>query len=85
MPQMERLRYRRMIEKIDKTVEDMVNITKWQSYTGGMIEGALKILFSISSLSKEERVTYLSDAIGLSRISATEYIEEFGGRYKDGT
>ncbi len=60
-----------------KNIENEIDVINWQNYTCGMIEGAVRTLFSIPKLSKEIKIELLSSAIGLSVATAKEYIEEY--------
>ena len=61
-------------EDIKKEVQDILARERWQGYVSGKAEGALNVLYAID-LSKEKRLELLSEAVGLSRATAEEFLE----------
>ena len=61
-------------EDIKKEVQDILDRERWQGYVSGKVEGALNVLYAID-LSKEKRLELLSEAVGLSRATAEEFLE----------
>lgn len=65
----------KVTEELQKTMDEKINIAKWQYFTSGKIEGALDVLF-LQELDKERRVELLARAIGLSHATANDFIEQ---------
>ena len=61
-------------EDIKKEVQEILDRERWQGYVGGKVEGALNVLYAID-LCKEKRLELLSEAVGLSRATAEEFLE----------
>ncbi len=61
--------------ELQKTIEEKMNIAKWQAFTSGKIEGALDVLF-LQELDKDRRVELLARAVGLSHATANDFIEQ---------
>lgn len=60
-------------EELKKEVQDILDREKWQGYVSGKVEGALNVLYALD-LSKEKRLELLSDAAGLSRTTAEDFL-----------
>lgn len=57
-----------------KQFEDALEVARWQGEVSGKIDGALNVLFAIE-LDKEKRIELLQNAVGLSYLTASEFIE----------
>lgn len=55
-------------------LEEAIEVARWQGEVSGKIEGALNVLFALD-LDKEKRIEVLQNAVGLSFITASEFIE----------
>lgn len=60
-------------EEFEKAVNDMIECARWQGEVSGKVEGALNVLFALD-LDKEKRIELLQNAVGLSHITASEFI-----------
>ncbi len=65
----------KVTEELQKTMDEKINIAKWQYFTGGKIEGALNVLYLLD-IDRERRVELLARAIGLSHATANDFIEQ---------
>ena len=63
-----------LTEEIREKVQDILDRERWQGYISGKVEGALNVLYLID-LDKEERLKILSEAIGLSRATAEDFLK----------
>ncbi len=61
-------------EDMKKEVQDILDRERWQGYVSGKVEGALNVLYALD-LSKEKRLELLSEAVGLSRVTAEGFLE----------
>lgn len=61
-------------EDIKKEVQDILDRERWQGYVDGKVEGALNVLYALD-LDKEKRLELLSNAVGLSKATATGFLE----------
>ena len=61
-------------EKYKKEVQDILDRERWQGYASGKVEGALNVLYALE-LDKEKRIEILSEAVGLSRETARDFLE----------
>ncbi len=68
-------------ESIKEQVENILERERWAARVSGKVDGALNVLFLLD-ISKEERISLLSRALGLSTATATDFIED---RFKDKT
>ena len=57
-----------------KQFEDALEAARWQGEVSGKIDGALNVLFALE-LDKEKRIELLQNAVGLSYLTASEFIE----------
>ena len=57
-----------------KEVQEILDRERWQGYVSGKVEGALNVLYSLD-LDKDKRIEILQDTVGLSRMTATEFIK----------
>ncbi len=60
--------------ELKNEVQEILDRERWQGYIDGKVEGALNILYALD-LDKEKRIELLSEAVGLSNITATEFLE----------
>ncbi len=60
--------------EIEKQIDDLMEVARWQGEVSGKIEGALNVLFELE-LGKEERIKLLQRAVGLSHMTASEIYE----------
>jgi len=60
--------------EMEKEVQKVMDREYWLGYTNGKIDGALYVLF-LMDLEKEKRIELLAEAIGLSKETATEFVE----------
>ena len=58
----------------EKAMKALLDRERWQGYVSGKVEGALNVLFALD-LSKEKRIELLSEAAGLSLLTATDLVE----------
>ena len=56
------------MKKLDKLLERM----RWQASVDGRVEGALAVLSMLDGVSREEKISMLAKAVGLSTRTATE-------------
>ena len=61
-------------EDMKKEVQDILDRERWQGYVSGKVEGALNVLYALD-LTKEKRLEILSKAVGLSHMTAEEFLE----------
>ncbi|WP_044917085.1 hypothetical protein [Butyrivibrio sp. WCE2006] len=57
-------------EEMDKALD----LARWQGEISGKVEGAMNVLFALD-IDMEKRIELLQDAVGLSHITASEFIE----------
>ena len=60
--------------EMEKEIKKIIEVARWQGEAHGKIEGALNVLFDLE-LEKEERITLLQRAVGLSYMTASEFVE----------
>ena len=61
-------------ESFKKEVKDILDRERWQGYVSGKVEGALNVLY-LMDLDKEKRIKLLQEAVGLSNMTATDFVE----------
>ncbi|MBR1853708.1 MAG: hypothetical protein IJ794_11315 [Lachnospiraceae bacterium] len=61
-------------EEYKKKAQDILDRERWQGYISGKVEGALNVLY-VLDLDKEKRIEILSEAIGLCRQTAMDFLE----------
>ena len=62
-------------ENIKEQVEKILEKERWAARVSGKVDGALNVLFLLD-ISKEERISLLSRALGLSIMTATDFVED---------
>ena len=62
-------------EDMKKEIKDILERERWQGYVSGKVEGALNVLYELD-LSKDKRIELLSKAVGLSHMTAEEFLEQ---------
>ena len=62
-------------ESIKEQVENILERERWAARVSGKVDGALNVLFLLD-ISKEERISLLSRALGLSTATATDFVED---------
>lgn len=62
-------------ENIKEQVEKILEKERWAARVSGKVDGALNVLFLLD-LSKERRIELLSQALGLSTATATDFVED---------
>ncbi len=65
----------KVTEELQKTMDEKINIAKWQYFISGKIEGALNVLYLLD-IDRERRVELLARAIGLSHATANDFIKQ---------
>ena len=63
-----------MLKDYKKEMEDEIKVARWQGEVSGKIDGALSVLFALD-LDKEKRISLLQNAVGLSYLTASEFVE----------
>ncbi len=61
-------------ENMKKEIQKILDRERWQGYVNGKVEGALNVLYALE-LSTEKRLELLSEAVGLSHMTAEEFLE----------
>ena len=61
-------------ECMTRQITEVLDHERWVGYVSGKIEGAMNVLYAME-LDKEERLRLLAKAAGLSRGTASSYIE----------
>ncbi len=61
-------------EDLKKTLEEELKVRDWQQYICGKVDGALNVLYAMD-LDKEKRLELLQEAVGLTRDTATSFLE----------
>ncbi len=58
-------------DELKKEMQAVLDREKWQGYVGGVVEGALNVLYGMD-IEKNERIQLLSKAAGIGTDTATE-------------
>lgn len=64
------------MDGIKQKINEVLEVNKWQSYVAGKVDGALAVL-DVLNIGKERRIEVLAEALGLSRATATDFVDEF--------
>ena len=64
------------MDGIKQKINEVLEVNKWQSYVAGKVDGALAVL-DFLNIGKERRIEVLAEALGLSRATATDFVDEF--------
>ena len=64
------------MDGIKQKINEILEVNKWQSYVAGKVDGALAVL-DVLNIGKERRIEVLAEALGLSRETATDFVDEF--------
>lgn len=64
------------MDGIKQKINEILEVNKWQSYVAGKVDGALAVL-DVLNIGKERRIEVLAEALGLSRATATDFVDEF--------
>lgn len=64
------------MDGIKQKTEEVLEVRQWQGYVSGKVDGALAVL-AVLNIDKERCIEVLADALGLTRATATEFVEEF--------
>lgn len=63
-------------EDIEKAVDEMLRVEKWRSFVSGKMTGGLAVL-EVLDIGREERISIMSKALGLSEATATTLVNNF--------
>lgn len=63
-------------EDIEKAVDEMLRVEKWRSFVSGKMTGGLAVL-EVLDIDREERISIMSKALGLSEATATTLVNDF--------
>ena len=61
-------------EEFKKEIQEILDRERWQGYVSGKVDGALNVLYALD-LDKEKRLDLLSQAVGISRATAMDFLE----------
>lgn len=64
------------MDGIKQKINEVLEVRQWQGYVSGKVDGALAVL-AVLNIDKERCIEVLADALGLTRATATEFVEEF--------
>lgn len=63
-------------KELGKKLEKVLDAGKWRYYVSGKVEGGLLVLMTLG-IEKEKGIETLAKALGLSRETATEFVNDF--------
>ncbi|MCR4617737.1 MAG: hypothetical protein K5669_06075 [Lachnospiraceae bacterium] len=63
-------------EEMEKEVDRILSVTRWQGYASGKVDGALGVIKALNLDDEERKIELLSRAVGLSRETAIEMLKQ---------
>jgi hypothetical protein len=63
-------------EELEQKIDEALKMERWRSFVSGKVTGGLAVL-DVLDIEKEKRIEVMAEALGLSRVTATDFVNDF--------